>query len=262
MKKPERELVRRQKKRTKTSVASRRSSLRSDSGPGVVALGTRWFLIIGFTALFGLVAASFLTPLLAIQQIEVVGTQRLDSKKVSASLKELEGVPLTLVSDSKVAELLGDYELIETFAIQAEPPHNLRIKIRERQPLVIIPQAGKNLLFDPAGVKIGEVAQGEKFPYLKISGSTLDNPQFETAVEILLGMPVATYEQIFSMEVSEKLTAKLKLREGEISVIWGDATNPTFKAEVLQTLLANGQKNGVTIDVSSPSAPVVTYPNY
>jgi cell division protein FtsQ len=159
-----------------------------------------------------------------------------------------------------VAQLLSEYELVETFAVQAEPPHTLRIKIRERQPIVIIPQAGKNYLYDPAGIRIGEVADGERFPYLKLNGAVTDNPQFETAVEILLGMPVATYEQIFSLEVSAKLTAVFKLRDNGIAVIWGDSADATFKAEVLQSLLATGQKDGVTIDVSSPSAPVVTYP--
>lgn len=260
MKKPERELVRRQKKRLKVDGKNSRSKSRSDSEVGVFAKAAKWFLLSGATALLGLVLAAFFTPLLAIEKVEVVGTERLNASSVSASLESLTGVPLTQVSDARVAELLSNFELVETFAVQAEPPHTLRVKIRERQPIVIIPQAGKNYLYDPAGIKIGEVGKGEQFPYLKLNGAVTDNPQFETAVEILLGVPVATYEQIFSLEVSSKLTAVFKLRDSGISVIWGDESDATFKAEVLQTLLATGQKDGVTIDVSSPSAPVVTYP--
>lgn len=260
MKKPERELVRRQKNRLKVDRAKTRLKNPTDSDVGVFAKAAKWFLIIGSTALLGLVLAAFFTPLLAIEKVEVVGTERLNAASVSATLESLEGVPLTQVSDAKIAELLSGFELVETFAVQAEPPHTLRVKIRERQPIVIIPQSGKNFLYDPAGIKIGEVAQGEKFPYLKLNGAVTDNPQFETAVEILLGIPVATYEQVFSVEVSSKLTAVFKLRESGIQVIWGDSSDAAFKAEVLQTLLATGQKDGVTIDVSSPSAPVVTHP--
>jgi cell division protein FtsQ len=259
LKKPQRELIKRQKNRLRVDKKPKTQKT-TVGGDGVFARAVKWFLIVGFTGLAGLVLAAFFTPLLAVEEVEVVGTERLNAASVSATLEVLQGVPLTMVSDDKVAELLNTYELVETFAIQAQPPHTLRIKIRERQPIVIIPQAGKNLLFDPAGIKIGEVAKGDRFPYLKLTGSVQENPQFETAVEILLGLPLETYDQIFSLEVSQKLTAVFKLRDSEISVIWGDASDATFKAEVLQTLLATGQKNGVTIDVSSPSAPVVTHP--
>lgn len=260
MKKPERELVRRQKKRLKVDRSKTRTKKHSESDAGVFAKAAKWFVIIGSTGLLCLVLAAFFTPLLAIEEVEVVGTERLDAASVSASLETLNGIPLTQVTDAKIAELLSQFELVETFAVQAQPPHTLRIKIRERQPIVIIPQSGKNYLYDPAGIRIGEVSKGERFPYLKLNGSVADNPQFETAVEILLGIPVATYEQVFSVEVSAKLTAVFKLRDSGIKVIWGDSSDATFKAEVLQTLLATGQKDGVTIDVSSPSAPVVTHP--
>lgn len=252
--------MRKQKKRLR--VSNPKSSRELDLSSDGFARATKWFFGVGFFALFALVLAAFFTPLLAIEKIEVVGTQRLEPASLSAALGELEGVPLTQVSENRVAELLAGFELVETFAVQAEPPHTLRVKIRERQPIVIVPRAGKNLLYDPAGVEIGEIAQGEKFPYLKITGGVKDNPQFESAIDILLGMPVLTYQQIFSIEVTQKLTATLRLRESDIRVIWGDSSQGGLKAEVLESLLANKQKPGVTIDVSSPTAPVVTHPDY
>lgn len=257
MKKPERELVRRQKKRIRVDKVSSKTS--SSDG---FALATKWFFGIGFLGLFGLMLAAFFTPMLAIENVKVTGTERLNAASVSAALQELEGTPLTQVSDGKVAQLLAGFDLVETFAVQAEPPNGLVVKIRERQPIVIIPKAGNNILYDPAGVELGLAGKQEQIPYLKIAGGVKDNPQFDTAIEILLAMPVQTYEQIFSIELSSKLTATMRLRERDIRVIWGDDSQAGLKAEVLQSLLANKQKSGVTIDVSSPNSPVVTHPDY
>lgn len=257
MKKPERELVRRQKKRIRVDKVSNKKS-----GSDGFATATKWFFGIGFLGLFGLMLAAFFTPMLAIENVKVVGTERLNAASVSAALEQLKGTPLTQLSDDRVAQLLEGFDLVETFAVQAEPPHALVVKIRERQPIVTIPKAGKNLLYDPAGVEVGIAQGGDKIPYLKISGGVADNPQFETAIEILLAMPVETYQQIFSMELSSKLTATMRLRESDIRVIWGDDSQAGLKSEVLQSLLANKQKPGVTIDVSSPTAPVVTHPDY
>ena len=71
------------------------------------------------------------------------------------ALEELVGKPLTTVSQDNVADLLADFALIETFALQAEPPHTLTVKIRERQPIVILVRGGKNYLYDAAGGYVG-----------------------------------------------------------------------------------------------------------
>ena len=60
----------------------------------------------------------------------------------------------------------------------------------------------------------------------------------------------------------DQLTTDLILRKSDSRVIWGNAKQGLLKAEVLNSLIETGVKPGVTIDVSSPKAPVVTYPNY
>lgn len=258
MKRPERELLAKERKR----LSRKQKKEKTPSKLGVFAFWTRIFAVFSPIVLLLLVAATFFTPLLAIQTIEVTGTERMKSQTVEKALAGLQGRPLTTISEGEVEKLLAEFSLIETFALQAQPPHTLVVKVRERQPILVLVREGKNYLYDAAGVRIDQAKGKIKLPFLKLNGDPKDNPRFKAAVELLLSLPVKTYNQVFSIEVSEQLTSQLTLKKSNITVIWGDNKQALFKNEVLQSLLKTGLKDSVVVDVSSPNAPVVTYPNY
>lgn len=259
MKKPERELLGREKKRLNLQAKKDKPKRKSK---GAFTIWGRLIAVIGPLALIGLVAATFFSPLLAIEKVSVTGTSRLSESKVEKALKPLVGRPLTTVSDKEVTDLLSEFGLIETFALQAEPPHTLTVKIRERQPILILVNGAKNFLYDAAGVKIAAPTEEDKFPYLRLAANPQEDSRFKTAVEVLLSLPIENYQQIFSIEVSKQLTTTFVLRDSDIRVIWGGVDEPLLKAEVLDSLIATGLDKGVSIDVSSPNSPVVTHPNY
>jgi cell division protein FtsQ len=252
-------LLGREKKRLKHTTKKEKGLKRKPSGFAILG---RILGIGGPIALVGLVLATLFTPLLAIEQIQVVGNERIKASKVMGSLEELVGQPLTVVTDAKVGELLAEYTLIETFTLQAEPPHTLTVKIRERQPVVILVRGGKNYLYDAAGIRISEAEKGDDYPYFRFAAEPTEDPKFATAVKVLLSLPLKTYEQIFSIQVSEQLTTTLIMKKTDTKVIWGGTDQALLKAEVLNTLIATGIDDGVTVDLSSPNAPVVTHPNY
>lgn len=255
MRKPERELLAREKSRIKRERPVRKKL-------GLFALWSRVFWIAAPLTLVLLVAATFFTPLLAIEKIQISGAERLKPGQVAAALSDLKGKPLTTVTDDQVAERLAGFPLIETFAVQAKPPGTLLVKIRERQPILVLVRGGKNYLYDAAGIQIEQTSGKVELPFLKLGGDPKNNPRFKVAVEILLSLPVETYQQVFSIEVSQQLTAQLVLKKSNITVIWGDTSQALFKDEVLRSLMKTGLKESVVVDVSSPNAPVVTYPNY
>jgi cell division protein FtsQ len=259
LRRPERELLGRERKRLKHADKLDKNSKRKLSG---FAIWGRVLAIGGPIALTSLVLATLFTPLLAIEQIKVAGNQRVQASKVMGALEGLVGEPLTRVNQAKVAEMLSDFTLIETFTLQAEPPHTLTVKIRERQPVVILVRGGKNYLYDAAGIKISNAEKGDDYPYMRLASDPTEDPKYATAMEVLLSLPVATYNQVFSIEVSEQLTTRLVLKKIDIKVIWGNTDQALLKAEVLNSLLATGLDDSVTVDVSSPNAPVVTHPNY
>ena len=259
MKRPERELLGREKKRLKHNEKKQR--VRKSKASGFAILG-RVLGIGGPIALISLVLATLFTPLLAIEQITVVGNDRIQASKVMGALEPLVGEPLTVITDQKVGELLSDFSLIETFTLQAAPPHTLTVKIRERQPVVTLVRGGKNYLYDAAGVRISEAQEGDDYPYMRLASDPESDPKFTTAVKVLLSLPVATYQKVFSIQVTEQLTTTLVMKKTNIKVIWGNTDQALLKAEVFDSLSATGLDDSVTVDVSSPNAPVVTHPNY
>ena len=254
MKKSNRELVREERRRL------RRVDKPKSRTSGFTIWGRILFILTPLS-IAALLLASYFTPLFAIERFEVSGNERIDSAEVSAALVSLKGRPLTTVTEAEISELLADFSLIETFALQSEPPNTLRLKIRERQPIGILVRSGKNFLYDAAGVEIAETSELGAYPFVVFDGDPITDNRYRVAMELLLSLPIETYAQVFSVEVSQQLTSKLVLRTQNISVIWGSNEESLLKAEVLDSLIATGLEDGVTIDVSSPTSPVVRFPD-
>ena len=257
LKRPAREILGQEKKRLKRSKKQKtRNSL------GAFAIWGRFLMVFGPLSLTAIILASYFTPLFAIQNIVITGTERIDASVIQKRLDPLLGRPLPTVGEAELTEILSDYSLIETFTFQAQPPSTLRIKLRERQPVVVLNRGGQNYLYDAAGVQITKSTETKAHPFLVLIGDPVNNPRFEAAIELLLALPLATYAQVFSIEMTPQLTAKLVLRDSNTVVLWGDSGQSLFKSEVLYSLLETGVEDGVLIDVSSPNAPVVTYPDF
>ncbi len=231
MRKPNRELIR-QEQRKKVRVKK--------SGNELGAF-TRWgriLILITPVTVIALLIAAFFTPLFSVKEISVVGVERLSAEKLEAKLQPLTGKPLTMIQTQEVADLLAGFELIETFALQAEPPNTLRVKIRERQPLLIVLQSGQRQMYDAAGVRIAVATAQEVLPIFEFQGNPQTDPKFKHAVELLLGLPLATYQSVASISVSDQLTSQFELRKTGVRVFWGSNSDSLLKAEVLESLLA------------------------
>lgn len=251
MQKPNRELIRQERRKTP------RVRLGRTLGP--FTIWGRVLVVLTPIIVISLLIAAFFTPLFAIKQITVVGTERLSAEKLVSTLQPLLDKPLTMVSNQEVTDLLSGFELIETFALQAEPPNTLRVKVRERQPLLIINQSGQRQMFDAAGVRIAVATPQDNFPVFDFQGNTQQDPRFAHAVELLLSLPLDTYSSIGSISVSDQLTSQFVLRDSGIKVFWGANTEPLLKAEVLESLLQTSGDKVRRIDVSSPNSPVVGF---
>src|SRR5699024_272434 len=94
------------------------------------------------------------TPLMSVQTIEVRGTDRVAPDEITQALTGVIGTPLALVDDEQVGTALGSLELLQSFEVDKIPPHTLRVVVRERQPVVAIPQGESVRLIDPAGIEV------------------------------------------------------------------------------------------------------------
>ena len=222
-------------------------------------------LSIGSVIILGiLTGVATFSPLLSIQQVTVVGTQRLNPDEIAKALANQIGTPLPLLNQQRIANSLAGFTLIESFAVTAIAPNELQVRVSERQALCIIEFEGALWLHDPAGVRIALAEPTDLFPRILISEEPTSSQRFRDSVDVLLALPVELLAQVETIQANSKDDVQMSLR-GNLGqrISWGDSSNAVLKSKVLQALLVNNQgATGVTFDVSSPNAPVVRFDDF
>jgi cell division protein FtsQ len=204
------------------------------------------------------------SPLLAIQKISIIGTERLNPEELIAALQDELDTPLPLLNQDRIAASLAGFEVIESFSATAIPPNELQVRVSERQALCIVQFEGAPWLHDPAGVRLGPAEATDVLPTIVTSENPKESDQFRFAVQVLLALPQELLGQVEIIEARSKDDVQMSLR-GNLGqkIIWGDSSEAVLKSKVLQVLLLNNQgASSVTFDVSSPNAPVARFENY
>lgn len=220
------------------------------------------FSVLGsFLALVALVLATMFTPLMAIQEIKIVGAHRLKAATVRNAVVTLMNTPLTMVNEADLEKRLASFTLIQSFTTISLPPHTLQINIVERQPIAIVQTTSGGYLFDPAGVLIGPTKATWKYPTVVVSGNPRHSANYRAAIDVLLALPIELYPKVRRIQATSKDDVRLELRgAANQQILWGDSSKSMMKSKVLEALIANTKKSAaVTYDVSSPSAPTVRY---
>jgi cell division protein FtsQ len=212
-------------------------------------------------AVVTLMSIVIFSPALAIQKIQVVGTNRLSAKSIQNALAGELGTSLTRVDPQKVAAQLASFSLIESVAVVANPPHTLQVQVTERSPIAVVNLGGSLVLVDPAGIQIGAATGHDAYPLVDVTGNPRDNANYRAAVDVLLALPSNLYPQVASISARSKDDVTLQLRGvANQQIVWGDGSNSALKSRVLAALFKNTKRSvRLTIDVSSPDAPVVRY---
>jgi cell division septal protein FtsQ len=95
-------------------------------------------LMVAVSLLTILVVVVWVTPVLAVTKIEVVGTKLVSEAEILKDLKSLKGRPLPQITTDEVAAKLSDYELIDSVSAVSVPPNTLRIVVIERSAIAIV----------------------------------------------------------------------------------------------------------------------------
>lgn len=214
--------------------------------------------------LLAIVAGATFSPALAIKEIYVTGTERIQPELISKALQGHIGTPLPLLDENAVAKSLASFALIESFSATAVPPNGLQVKISERQAISVVAVKGERWLYDPAGIKVAQATGSEELPEIQISEEPRNSQRYRNAIEVLMALPEDLLHQVEFIEARSKDDVQMSLRNSrEQRIIWGDSSDSVLKSKVLQALMANHRKTqSVTFDVSSPNAPVVRFDNF
>ena len=218
-----------------------------------------WIALIASVAILAaLVVVVWVTPVLAVTQIEVVGTKLVSEKDILKDLQSLKGKPLPQITTDEVAARLSKYELIDSVSAVSVPPNTLRIVVIERSAIAIVPINGVSYLYDPAGVQLGRATAAEKLPMIVSAGNPATSKAFARSIDVLLSLPNSLLSSVWSIKASSKDNVVLVLRSRNQKILWGDPSQPGLKAKVLLALMTHYETSpGLTFDVSSPNQPSV-----
>ncbi len=128
-----------------------------------------WLTAGGLVVLLtGVLAIAVFSPLLALREIRIDGTSRLDPVALQAAVDGQLGTPLALLDDDRITRELGAFPLIRSYTTEVLPPGTLAIHIVERQPIGVV-QSGARLRpgrsgRDRGGVDVGPPRGGPAHP--------------------------------------------------------------------------------------------------
>lgn len=205
----------------------------------------------------GAIAAAY-SPLFAVEDIRVLGTAQLDAGAVEKALADQVGTPLPRVDDSAVKAALIAFPLVESYTLEARPPHQLVVRIVERAPIGIISSAAGYTLVDAAGVALSTTPSApEGQPLVTVEGGVRSRA-FGAVGLVMRSLPPDIRAQVTAVSASTPDDVTLTLGETNTQVVWGGAADSAMKALVLQTFMTARPPESVAMyDISSPAAVVV-----
>lgn len=241
---------------------ARRKALRAEIRRFTARQRRRRMMWIGAAASVLLLALGTLgaaySPLFAVEEITVTGAQQLDVAAVETALAGQLGTPLPLVDESEVKAELVAFPLIETYALEARPPHELVVRIVERTPIGLIETRAGYTLVDAAGVALSTTATpAAGTPLLSIEGG-VDSDAFAAAGQVMRSLPADIRAQVTEVSASTPDDVTLALGGSNAQIVWGSAADSAEKALNLAKMMAARPPAEVsTYDVSSPDVVVV-----
>ncbi|UUT35206.1 FtsQ-type POTRA domain-containing protein [Microbacterium elymi] len=141
-----------------------------------------------------LVAGSFgaaYSPLFAVKTINVVGTRSLDAGEVEHALSGQLGTPLPSVDAGEVKAALVAFPLVQSYSLEARPPHELVVRIVERTPVGVIKGPAGYTLVDAAGVALATTATAPKGQPTITVGAGTTSEAFRAAGQVVRSLPAS-----------------------------------------------------------------------
>jgi cell division protein FtsQ len=218
-----------------------------------------WAVSLGSiaTVVLGTVVLA-LSPVLALTEVRIEGTNRVSAEEIRQSLASLYGEPLARVSNDQVGGLLAPLTLIQAFTTRIEPPGTLVLSIIEREPLGVVKDARGFSVVDGAGVVLWSQSEPPGDLPLILVAADPNSPSFSAVARVLVALPAEIGAQVQGITATTLDDVRFTIRESSHEVVWGSAERSREKARVLGAALsAAGTESPRMIDVTTPDSVVV-----
>ena len=221
-----------------------------------------WITAASVLLVFGVsILVAVFSPLMALQTIEVKGTNRVDAAQLRQALSDQVGTPLARLDFDAIKKDIAGFPLIESYVTEEAPPHTLIVTVTERTPVVAVKSGRSFDLVDPAGIVVqSSPKQPAAMPVADIGTAKLGSPVFRTMTEVVLALPSTVRAQVTGVKASTADDVTLTLRDRS-TVVWGSPEESEAKAALLAALMKDhaARNPGVVVeyDVSAPDNGVI-----
>lgn len=241
---------------------ARRKALRAEVRRFTVRQRRRRMVWIGVAASLVLLVLATLgaaySPLFAVEKITIVGTAELDTAAVEGALADQLGTPLPLVDESAIKAVLVGFPLVETYSLEARPPHELVVRIVERTPIGVIAGRAGYTLVDAAGVALSTTPDPPAGHAIITVADGVDSPTFASVGKVMRALPESILVQVTEVSATTPDDVTLTLGGANAQIVWGSADQSAEKAVALEKMMAARPPASVSVyDVTSPKAIVV-----
>jgi len=164
------------------------------------------------------------------------------------------GTPLAKVSTHVIAQRVITWPMLAEVTVSRSWPSTIVISATPKVPvLAVMNLNGEVQVVDSQGVAYATVSAPPRgVPLINTVESPPSVESMRAAAAVLRALPAAQRGQVSKVTVMGPNMVTLKL--GEVTVVWGGASQPELKVKVMTVLLR--QKDVGTIDVSAPRTPV------
>lgn len=223
-------------------------------------------MVVGFLAVVLALVLIERSALVALEEVEVSGTERLTPTDV----RDAAGLALgtsTLRLDLGAAEQrVEDLPLVRAATARRVNPLTVHLDVVERRPALVVSGAGQAVLVDREGVVIMAGKFGD-LPVIELGagppspGDTVaEDPALANAHAAWRGLSGPLRARVVRLEAAGANELELRLRDG-LRVSFGRAERIDEKVRALGAVLRDVDEEDVArIDVRAPSAPVVVGP--
>ncbi len=164
------------------------------------------------------------------------------------------GGPLATVDLDAIERRVASLADVREVDVSRRWPHDVLIKIVEREPLAVIERAGSFRAVDAEGIVFRSFRRvPRELPLIETSDAT-DVEALQEAVAVVAALPPEVSAIVDHLELVSIDEINLALRDGR-TVRWGSAEESAAKGEVLLALL---QRRAQVYDVSVPGQPTTS----
>jgi len=217
-----------------------------------------WRYLLVAVVMLGLVGGGvytvYFSDRLAVEGAQVAGARHLSEAAVLAAADVPTGGPLATVDLDSIERRVASLADVREVEVSRRWPHDVLIKIVEREPLAVIERAGSFRAVDAEGIVFRSYRRAPRDLPLVETDDATDVEALQEAVAVVAALPAEVAAIVDHLELVSIDEINLALRDGR-TVRWGSAEESAAKGEVLLALL---QRRAQVYDVSVPGQPTTS----